>query len=73
MNDSERLRNELELERAKNRRLERQSKERSTSYNLIFAGAIGLVVYGVSGFSFSGGLVGVIAFIGLGAYLNRSI
>jgi hypothetical protein len=73
MNESEKLRDELEFERAKSQRLERQSKERSTSYNLIFAGAIGLAVYGISGFSFPGGLLGFIAFVGLGAYLNKSI
>lgn len=73
MNESEKLQEELEFERAKNQRLKRQSKERSTSYNLIFAGAIGLVIYGVSGFSFVGGLIGFVAFVGLGAYLNKSI
>jgi hypothetical protein len=73
MNESEKLKDELEFERAKNQRLVRQSKERSTSYNLIFAGAIGLVIYGVSGFSFVGGLIGFMAFVGLGAYLNKSI
>lgn len=73
MDEHEKLKDELEFEKAKSKRLERQSKENSTSFNLIFAGGVGLTVYGISGFSFTGGLLGFLIFVGLGAYLNKSI
>ena len=71
MYEDQKQKDELEFERAKSKRLERQ--ENSTSFNLIFAGGVGLTAYGISGFSFSGGLLGFLIFVGLGAYLNKSM
>ena len=73
MYEDQKQKDELEFERAKSKRLERQSKENSTSFNLIFAGGVGLTAYGISGFSFSGGLLSFLIFVGLGAYLNKSM
>lgn len=64
---------ELRDERHRSERLEQKLDEQNKINNLLFAGALGLVVYTLSGFSFAGGVIGFLVFIGVSAWRNGGL
>ena len=64
---------ELREERHRAERLERKLDEQKKINNLLLAGALGLVIFGISGFSFAGGAIGFIVFIGISAWRNGGL
>lgn len=64
---------ELRDERHRSERLERKLEEQNKISNLLAAGAIGLVIFGLSGFSFAGGAIGFIFFVGFSAWRNGGL
>jgi hypothetical protein len=64
---------ELRDERHRSERLEKKLEEQNKINNLLLAGAIGLAIYGFSGFTFAGGAIGFIVFLGFSAWRNGGL